>query len=524
MAINQFPAPDTGGIPSGNTASRPAAPAIGDTYYNGEKRILEIYTTDNWQPCSSPPAQPINVIATNSGATYSGTGSISVAFSAGSGSGLPEQYIAYTTAGGFSTIGATSPIVITGLTLGTSYSTYVLAQNSFGNSVASAEANAITATTVPQAPTIGTASTSSVTTDVSVTWTIGATGGANLTSINVKTFSGTTLVSTTTAATTASTSATITGLTPGTAYTFKVFATNATGNSADSSASNSVTIPVFISMNFLVVAGGGGGGSCGGGGGAGGLRSSVTATGGTGSLESALTLIKNVNYTVTVGAGGTGGVSFEQGTIGSDSVFSTITSTGGGFGQGNSSVVAGSGGSGGGGGSSGSVGTGGSGSSNQGRNGGNSSNAADKYPAGGGGGAAAVGGAGSGSTGGAGGAGRYTSITGSSVVRAGGGGGGTQNNGTGGTGGDGGGGNGTGNATTAEAGQNNSGGGGGGGGYNGSTAGNGGAGGRGVVILRWLTSDGTITVGAGLTADATGTDGSSSYKRFTLGSGNVSFS
>jgi hypothetical protein len=42
--------------------------------------------------------------------------------------------------------------------------------------------------------------------------------------------------------------------------------------------------------------------------------------------------------------------------------------------------------------------------------------------------------------------------------------------------------------------------------------------------LRWLTSSSTISVGAGLTADSTGTDGSYSYKVFTAGSGNVSFS
>jgi hypothetical protein len=44
------------------------------------------------------------------------------------------------------------------------------------------------------------------------------------------------------------------------------------------------------------------------------------------------------------------------------------------------------------------------------------------------------------------------------------------------------------------------------------------------VILRWPTAAATISVGAGLTADATGTDGSNSYKVFTAGSGNVSFS
>ena len=62
---------------------------------------------------------------------------------------------------------------------------------------------------------------------------------------------------------------------------------------------------------------------------------------------------------------------------------------------------------------------------------------------------------------------------------------------------------------------------GGGGGGAGNT--NGGNGGSGVVILRWLTAKGTITVGAGLTADATGTDGSYSYKRITAGTGNVSW-
>jgi hypothetical protein len=36
-------------------------------------------------------------------------------------------------------------------------------------------------------------------------------------------------------------------------------------------------------------------------------------------------------------------------------------------------------------------------------------------------------------------------------------------------------------------------------------------------------SDYTITVGAGLTADSTGTDGAYSYKKFTAGTGNVSW-
>ena len=68
--------------------------------------------------------------------------------------------------------------------------------------------------------------------------------------------------------------------------------------------------PRIISIDYLVIAGGGGGygigeaGYSGGGGGAGGFRSTVTATGGGGSLESALTVAKNVEYPVVVGAGG----------------------------------------------------------------------------------------------------------------------------------------------------------------------------------------------------------------------------
>ena len=73
-------------------------------------------------------------------------------------------------------------------------------------------------------------------------------------------------------------------------------------------------------VEYLVVAGGGGGGNGisgatnGGGGGAGGYR---TTTG--------FVVSSGVSITVTVGAGGTGG---SPGSIGSNSVFSTITSTG----------------------------------------------------------------------------------------------------------------------------------------------------------------------------------------------------
>jgi len=95
----------------------------------------------------------------------------------------------------------------------------------------------------------------------------------------------------------------------------------------------------YTTADYIVVAGGGGGGSVnGGGGGAGGYReSSGTATGcytasPLGACVSALT-VSATTYPITVGSGGTGQV-YPGGTstAGSNSVFSTITSAGGGRG------------------------------------------------------------------------------------------------------------------------------------------------------------------------------------------------
>jgi hypothetical protein len=241
-----------------------------------------------------------------------------------------------------------------------------------------------------------------------------------------------------------------------------------------------------VTADYLVVAGGGGGGGGnepgGGGGGAGGYRTNVGG--------SALSLTSGTNYTVTVGAGGAGGIKV-LGNNGSDSVFSTITSTGGGRGAGSigtDTVTSGNGGSGGGGARPGSPGTnmaGGLGntpstSPSQGNDGGNGRHIGGVSSNGGGGGGSSAAGqnASDVSRGGNGGNGSANSISGSSVTYAGGGGGGsdTGNNGTGGTGGGGAG------ANTGVSGTTNLGGGGGGSANYNS---NGGAGGSGIVIVRY---------------------------------------
>ena len=265
-------------------------------------------------------------------------------------------------------------------------------------------------------------------------------------------------------------------------------------------------------VDYLVVAGGGAGGSSdspteanySGGGGAGGYReSSGTATGcysvsPLGSGVSALS-VSVQGYPITVGAGGSAGLnpvpSQLTGGKGANSVFSTVTSTGGGVGRiNNGGCNVGSGGSGGGGGGG---GPGVSGAGNtppvsppQGNPGGSSSGTgAPRYGRNGGGGATASGTDGTPSGGGAGGAGATSSINATPTTRAGGGGGGYYNSpgASGGAGGSGGGGAGApvNNATAATA---NTGGGGGGASYPtpaGPTPTSGGNGGSGIVILRY---------------------------------------
>jgi hypothetical protein len=245
-------------------------------------------------------------------------------------------------------------------------------------------------------------------------------------------------------------------------------------------------------IDILIVGGGGGGGGViGGGGGAGGyiyLPGYDVQVG---------------TYTVTVGAGGTGGNGWnspkQYGDAGGNSSFGSITAVGGGGGfphggNGPGGFAGGSGGSGGGAandpyngglGGQGQYYGGGKGPGNPG------GSCFNTY-----GGNAGAGGGGAKTKGkdvvadyvsSDGGDGFYNAITGTAIAYAGGGGGGNRSPGTAGVGGIGGGGNGTGSTTTAAAGGTNLGGGGGGGGYNGSSGSRiGGNGGPGIVVIRYF--------------------------------------
>ena len=299
-----------------------------------------------------------------------------------------------------------------------------------------------------------------------------------------------------------------TGGTVTTSGNFKIHTFTGDGNFVVSSLGNTGTPTTYRNkVDYMVVAGGGAGGKGhGGGGGAGGFRESCGGAGGcysTSPLKAACSAITvtTTTFPVTVGAGGSGapangcGSPFEN-TAGSNSVFSTITSAGGGKGtnwtaSGTGGTVGSTGGSGGGGGGPNSPSTSGLAGNTppvsppQGNNGGTGQSPG---AGGGGGGATAAGGnasnPGPNGNGGNGGAGATTSITGSPTAYAGGGGGGNYfTPGTGGSGGTGGGGAGSNSTpTNSVAGTANTGGGGGGGGANYYK---GAAGGKGIVIIRY---------------------------------------
>jgi len=261
-------------------------------------------------------------------------------------------------------------------------------------------------------------------------------------------------------------------------------------------------------VDYLVIAGGASGGTrYSGGGGAGGYRfSDGTASGcysaGPAPLGASALPVSVQSYPITVGGGGAGvsespAPTCKVGNRGANSVFSTITSAGGGAGIRQNQIGPGEptspGGSGGGGSYiCGPTKAGGSGNTPptdppQGNDGADGGLGNPYYTSGGGGGAGGVGGCGNSTRGGIGGAGLASSITGSAVTRGGGGGGsGSTNNSTsggpahpGGGGGTAGGGS---PGTTTGNGTDNTGGGSGGGyGY----PGNSGNGGSGIVVIRY---------------------------------------
>ncbi|MBW6500056.1 MAG: fibronectin type III domain-containing protein [Bacteroidales bacterium] len=178
---------------------------------------------------STVPGAPTGVTAT------AGNTQATVTFTApASDGGSPiTGYTVTSSLGGITRTGTSTTITVTGLTNGTAYTFTVTATNANGTGPASAASNSVTPSTVPGAPTIGTATPGNA--QSTVTFTPPASdGGSPITGYTVTSSPG--------GITRTGTSSpiTVTGLTNLTSYTFTVVATNINGNSAPSAASNSV--------------------------------------------------------------------------------------------------------------------------------------------------------------------------------------------------------------------------------------------------------------------------------------------
>ena len=190
---------------------------------------------------ATAPAAPTGVSAT------AGDGSAVVSWTAPAdgGSGITSYtvtpYIG-ATAQPVRTVTGTPPATsttVTGLTNGTAYTFTVTATNAVGTGPASAASSPVTPTgpTAPAAPTGVTATAGDGSAVVS--WTAPADGGSGITGYTVTPYIGATAQPVrTVTGTPPATSTTVTGLTNGTAYTFRVAATNAVGTGPASAASD----------------------------------------------------------------------------------------------------------------------------------------------------------------------------------------------------------------------------------------------------------------------------------------------
>ena len=180
------------------------------------------------------PKQPTITSATNVGTGRAfNNGAVDVAFTLPGDSPAATGFTVTSSPGSFTATGATSPLRVTGLLSNTGYTFTVVATNASGNSIASAASSTVTVTTVPATPLAPTASSPNADQDY-VEWTAPANGGSAITNYHWESNDAK-------SGDTATTLNVTVGQEAGTAQRYKVYATNANGNSEYSALSNEIT-------------------------------------------------------------------------------------------------------------------------------------------------------------------------------------------------------------------------------------------------------------------------------------------
>ena len=192
----------------------------------------------------SPPTITGTPIPSNGTATVSFTAPLN------NGGSPVVLYTVISSPGNITGSGSSSPITVSGLTNGTSYTFTMIAINSTGNSIPSSPSSAVIPFTVANAPTGVSATPGNGTATVSFTAPLFNGGSVISLYTAVSTPDGVT-------GTSNGSSITVNGLTNGTSYTFSVYATNSAGNGSFSTASSAVTpvAPVTLSDPYLVITG-----------------------------------------------------------------------------------------------------------------------------------------------------------------------------------------------------------------------------------------------------------------------------